>query len=164
MTSTWPSRSSRWSSMKFATPIARVRPAASISSIALYAPTVLLNSVGTGWCSRKRSTSSTPRFSVRVGMVIVANVVLLECDLELQDLALVHRAVAVGDVLDRAGAVEDTTRLDPPFEHVRKQLLDVGAHGRWAAAHRRVLPERNAGRGRVVLRHADPADRAAGPR
>jgi hypothetical protein len=97
-------------------------------------------------------------------MVVVVNVVLLERDLELQDFAVVHGAVAVRDVLDRAGAVEDTTRLDPPFEHVRQQLLDVGPHRRRAAAHRGVLPERYPRRGRVVLGHTDPADRTAGPR
>ena len=53
-------------------------------------------------------------------------------------------------------AVEDATWLDPAVEHVGQQLLDVGAHGRGAAGDRRVLPERDAGRGRVVLRARRP--------
>src|SRR4249919_2345913 len=83
-------------------------------------------------------------------------------DLELQDFAVVHRAIAVRHVLDRAGAVEDTTWLDPTVEDVRQQLLDVRAHGRGTAGDGSVLPERNAGACRVVLGHADTTDRAAG--
>jgi hypothetical protein len=49
-------RFSRWRSLKFETPIARVQPSASICSIAVYAATVPSKSLGTGWWSRKRST------------------------------------------------------------------------------------------------------------
>src|SRR6476620_5160621 len=86
----------------------------------------------------------------------------LRLDLELQDFAVVHRAVAVRHVLDRAGAVENTTWLDPTLEDVRQQLLDVRAHGRRAACDRGVLPKRDTSRCGVVLGHAHPADRPAG--
>jgi hypothetical protein len=65
----------------------------------------------------------------------------LRFDLELQDFAVVHRAVAVRHVFDRSGAVE-------------------ARPGR-AAADRSVLPERNTGRCGVALGDADAADRAA---
>jgi len=45
---------------------------------------------------------------------------LLRLDLELQDFTVVHRAVAVGHILDRPGAIEDAARLDPSFENVRQ--------------------------------------------
>jgi hypothetical protein len=51
-----------------------------------------------------------------------------ELDLELEDLALVHRAVAVRHIVERTAAVEDAAGLDPPLEHVGQQPLDVGAY------------------------------------
>jgi hypothetical protein len=57
----------------------------------------------------------------------------LRFDLELQDFAVIHRAVTVRHVFDRSGAVKDASGLDPAFEHVGQQLLDVGADGCRAA-------------------------------
>jgi len=48
-------------------------------------------------------------------------------DLELQHLALVHQPISIRHLLERPGAVEDAPRVDPPVEHVREQLLDIGA-------------------------------------
>jgi hypothetical protein len=45
-------------------------------------------------------------------------------------MAVVHRTVAVGDVVEGDDTVEDPARLDPPGENVRQQLLDVGAPAR----------------------------------
>ena len=53
----------------------------------------------------------------------------LEFDPELQDFTIVPRAVPVRHVLNRAHALEDTTRLDPTFQHIGQQLLDIRAHG-----------------------------------
>ena len=57
------------------------------------------------------SSSSLVRIVIRI---------LLELDLELENVALVHRAVAVGDIVKGSGAVEDAARLDPAFEDVRQ--------------------------------------------
>src|SRR5581483_3756283 len=69
-----------------------------------------------------------------------------ELDEELDRLALVHRAVAVRHVLERAGAVEDAAGLDPPLEDVRQELLDVGAGRGGAAGDRDVVVEGREGR------------------
>ena len=53
----------------------------------------------------------------------------LELDEHLERLALVHRPVAVGHVVERADAIKDAAGLDLPFENVRQQLLDVRARG-----------------------------------
>jgi hypothetical protein len=45
-------------------------------------------------------------------------------DLELEDIAVVHRAVAVGYLVKRSDPVEDGGGLDPAFQHVREQLVD----------------------------------------
>ena len=53
----------------------------------------------------------------------------LELDEHLERLALVHRPVAVGHVVERADAIEDAAGLDLPLENVRQQFLDVRARG-----------------------------------
>src|SRR4051794_31171449 len=83
-------------------------------------------------------------------------------DHDLEGLALVHRPVAVGHAVEADDAVEDAAGLDPAFENVRQQLLDVGADRGGAAAYRHVAVERLARRRhRLVLGNADAADRAA---
>ena len=74
--------------------------------------------------------------------VLLVGSSFLELDQELDRLALVHRAVALGHLVERAGAVEDAAGLDPALEDVRQQLLDVGARRGRAAADRDVVEER----------------------
>src|SRR5204862_257478 len=111
-----------------------------------------------------RTGIPTPLFSVKVGgLVFVVIRRLLGLDLELEDFALVHQPVALGHLVERAGSVEDAARLDASFEHVREQLLDVGAHRRRAAADRDVVVERlHRRRELLMLRDTDAPDRAAG--
>src|SRR2546421_4294621 len=85
-------------------------------------------------------------------------------DEHLQRGAVGHRAVAVGYRVEGDETVEDPARFDPAVEHVGQQLLKVGtgrcrAAGDGDAAHEHVRPERSL----LVLRDADPADRAADP-
>jgi len=59
-------------------------------------------------------------FSVKVGGVVVVVIrLLLGIDQELQDFALVHQPVALRHLVERAGAVEDATRLDAPLKRAR---------------------------------------------
>jgi hypothetical protein len=87
---------------------------------------------------------------------------LLKRDLELEDFAVVHRAVAVRHLVECGRTVEDTAGLDPSLQDVWQERFDVSAHRRGAAGHAGVLPKRDAGRRRVVLRYADATDRTAG--
>src|SRR3954468_21502304 len=86
------------------------------------------------------SSSALPILSSS-SLVHVVIGLLLELDLELEDVAVVHAAVAVGYPVECSCAVEDASRLDSPFEDVGEQLVDVGADGGGAAGHARVLPE-----------------------
>src|SRR5215210_279115 len=80
----------------------------------------------------------------------------------LDRLAIVHRPVAVGHPVEAHDTVEDAAGLDPALQHVRQELLYVGAHRRGPAAHGDVAEERRQrGGDRLVLGHADAADRAA---
>src|SRR3954451_20116088 len=86
-------------------------------------------------------------------------------DEDLDGLAVGHRAVAVRDALNVDGAVEDATGFDLPVEDVGQQLIDVRAHRGRAPADGDVLEERRLReRDRVVVRHADATDAAAGTR
>jgi hypothetical protein len=80
-------------------------------------------------------------------------------DQDLDRLALVHRAIAVGHTVEVRDPVEDAAGLDPAFEDVRRQFLDVGAGGGRTAADRDVVEERRQrGRNRLLLGKADAAD------
>ena len=60
------------------------------------------------------------------------------------------------------GSVEHEPRLDPTLQHVGQVLLDVRPHRGRPAAHGHVAEEgRLRGGDRLVLRHADAADRTA---
>src|SRR3954449_1739387 len=107
-------------------------------------------------------SSSASLIVLSSSLVHVVICILLELDLELEDVAVVHAAVAVGYLVECSGAVEDASRLDSAFEDVGEQLVDVGADGGGAAGHAGVLPEGDAGRCGVVFGHADAADRTAG--
>src|SRR5207253_3973890 len=86
-------------------------------------------------------------------------------DHDLDRLAFLHRAITLGHLVDAHDPVEDPTGLDPAFEDVRQELLDVRAHRSGAAAHADVVVERGLRGGhRRVLRHSHSADRAARPR
>src|SRR5215207_5729530 len=88
-----------------------------------------------------------------------------EVDHDLDRLALVHRAVAVGHAVEVGDAVEHAPRLYPAFEHVGQKLLDVRADGGRAARDDDVVEERRLRRRNLlVLRDADASDRAARPR
>src|SRR3954464_2187855 len=63
----------------------------------------------------------------------------LRPDHDLDGLTLVHGTVAVRNAVEPNRAVEDAAGLDAPLEHVRQQLLDVGAHRRGTAADDDVL-------------------------
>jgi hypothetical protein len=78
------------------------------------------------------------------GTVSVVIVSPSEGDLELEDFALVHQPVAVRHLVECPGAFEDASRLDPPFQHVREQFVDVGADRGGAAGDAGVLPEGDA--------------------
>src|SRR3954453_24017116 len=58
----------------------------------------------------------------------------LRPDHDLDGLTLIHGSVAVRNAVEPNRAVEDAAGLNAPLEHVRQQLLDVGAHGRGTAA------------------------------
>jgi hypothetical protein len=85
-------------------------------------------------------------------------------DEDLQGLAGVHGAVAVGHLVEVDGAVEDTAGLDAAFEDVGEEFLDVGAGRGGAAGQGDVAAEEAADPdwSFLVLRDADPADRATG--
>src|SRR3984885_2385304 len=81
---------------------------------------------------------------------------------DLECLAGVHQAVALGDVFQRDGAVEDASGVDLPVQDARHELFHVGAGGRDAAGQGEVAHEFREGEGDFwVLRCADAANRAA---
>src|SRR5258707_6601250 len=72
---------------------------------------------------------------------------------------LVHRAIAVGHLVEAHDAVEDPARLDPALEDVWQKLLDVRADRGGSAAYGDVVVEcRPRCRHRLVLGNADAAD------
>src|SRR4051794_18232560 len=81
----------------------------------------------------------------------------------LERVSVVHRAVAVSDLVEVDGAVEDAARVDGAGEYGGQQLLDVGPHGCGAAVEGDVAPEQagEAGRCFFVLGDTDAADGAA---
>src|SRR6266508_184463 len=85
----------------------------------------------------------------------------LELDHDLDHFAVVHRPIAIGHTVEVRYPIEDSARIDPPSEDVRKQLVDVGAGRSGPAAHADVLPERDSSRKGVLLRDADAADSTA---
>src|SRR4051794_5764097 len=85
-------------------------------------------------------------------------------DHHFERLALVHRPVAVRHPVEPDGAVEHPAWVDAAFHHVRQQLRDIGARRRRTSGDTHILEEHLiGGRDDLVVRHADPANRAAGP-
>ena len=85
----------------------------------------------------------------------------LRSDQDLERLALVHRPVPVGHLVEARHAVEDAAGLDPALEDVRQELLDIGACRGRASGDGHVLEERlHAVRNRLRLGNADTADGA----
>ena len=74
---------------------------------------------GRGLPCRRPCRGACGRTRKRQGRKRVRALVTLEGDLELENLALVHRAVAVGHLVERSGPVEDAARLDPTLQDVR---------------------------------------------
>src|SRR5206468_677749 len=66
----------------------------------------------------------------------------LGVDHHLERLSIGHRAITVRDAIEVDGAVQDLARLDPAFEDVRQELLDIGAGRRRSAADLDVAKER----------------------
>ena len=60
---------------------------------------------------------------------------VLESNHDLERLALVHRSVSVGHAVEVRDPIEDPARLNPAFEHVGQQFLDVGPDRNRAAGN-----------------------------
>src|SRR6185503_2180541 len=81
-------------------------------------------------------------------------------DHDLECLALVHRAVSVRYAVEVCDSIEHAARLNPAFEHVRQEFLDIRSYGCWPAAYGDVVEEgRLRGRNRFVLWDSDTAHR-----
>src|SRR2546423_3373708 len=78
--------------------------------------------------------------------------------------ALVHRAIAVGDLLERQHDVEHFSWTDRPGEDQIDQLWQISPHGRRTAEQTDVPEEEIRAVERDTVRHADVADRTARPR
>src|SRR5437667_4362882 len=77
--------------------------------------------------------------------------------------ALVHGAVAVGNLIQSDDPIEYPARLDLALEHIGKQLLNVRSYRGWPAADREIVVERRLrGGDRLVMRDADAAHGATG--
>src|SRR5436190_22953539 len=63
-------------------------------------------------------------------------------DHHLERLALIHRPVAGGCLVEWNGPVEDAAGLDSPLEDIGQELLHVGPDGCRPAAHAEVRVER----------------------
>src|SRR3954470_4115898 len=82
---------------------------------------------------------------------------------DLQRLAIVHGAVAVGYAVEIDRAVEHAARVDAAVHDVRQQFVNVRAHRRRAACDDDVAVKHGLrARDGVVMGHAHAADRAAG--
>src|SRR5437870_6104311 len=87
---------------------------------------------------------------------------LSELDQDLDRLAPVHCAVAVGHPVEVRDSVEDAAGFDPSFEDVRQQLVDVRTGGSGTATDGDVVEKgRQRRRNRLLLGKADAADGAA---
>jgi hypothetical protein len=72
-------------------------------------------------------------------------------DHDLDYFPLVHRAVAVGHLVEAHDPVEDSAGLDPAFEDVRQKLLDVRAD-RGGPAGQKLIPLGGSAAQRVLYR------------
>src|SRR6266550_7094663 len=78
-------------------------------------------------------------------------------------LALVHGAVAVGNVIQSDDPIEYPARLDLALEHIGKQLLNVRSYRGRPATDREIVVERRLRPGdRLVMGDANAADGATG--
>src|SRR5687768_14714197 len=76
--------------------------------------------------------------------------------------ALVHRLVALGDLVQGQGEVEDLARVDAAGQGPVDQVGQVAAYGGGAAAQADLGEEQLLALDRNVVRDADEADVAAG--
>lgn len=53
--------------------------------------------------------------------------------LDFDRLALVHCTIACWNLVETDRAIENAVRLNPAFEYIREEFLDVGPNGRRAA-------------------------------
>ena len=115
------------SSLKFATPMARARPSARKVSIAFQAPIVSSKWVGTGWCSRYRSTPVEPEPAQARVEADVGGVEAVVADPQLGgDEDLVAGDAGAADALaDLALVVVGGGRVDQPVA-VTERRLDGG--------------------------------------
>src|SRR3989475_4206228 len=78
-------------------------------------------------------------------------------------LALVHGAVAVGNVIQSDDPIEYPARLDLALEHIGKQFLNVRSYRGRPASDREIVVERRLRPGdRLVMGDANAADGATG--
>ena len=83
----------------------------------------------------------------------------LRPDHHLERFTIVHVSVAVRHAVEVNDTIEDTSRMDAPFQNVGKQFANVGAHRSRAAAYHDVVIESGLGAGHgCILRHADTAN------
>src|SRR5436190_5268980 len=75
--------------------------------------------------------------------------------------ALVHGAVAVGDLLERQREIEHLARVDRPVEDQVDQFGKIAAHRRRATVKTDVTEEQVCAVQHHTVRHADVADRSA---
>src|SRR5216117_1093633 len=91
------------------------------------------------------------------------HVVSLGLHHHLDCVALVHGAVAIGNLIQSDDPIEHPARLDLALEHIGKQLLHVRSYRGRPAADREIVVERRLRAGdRLVVRDADAADGATG--
>src|SRR5215216_3561921 len=79
----------------------------------------------------------------------------------LDRLALVHRAIALGGLIERELDVEDLARVDLPVPDEVDELGQEAAHRGGAAVHVREAPEQVHASERDAVRDADEADVSA---
>src|SRR3954462_5198165 len=77
---------------------------------------------------------------------------------------LVHRAIALGDLIERQHEIEHSSRVDFPREDQIDQLRQITTNGRRTAEQTDVPEEEIRAVERDAVRHADVADRTARPR
>src|SRR5260221_14446786 len=65
----------------------------------------------------------------------------LELDQDFYRFALIHRPVAIRHIVEAGDPIKDSPRLNPAFEDIRQQLLNVRAGRGRSAAHGEVVVE-----------------------
>src|SRR5437870_10092775 len=102
-------------------------------------------------------------FQTPLSQFALLHVVSLGLHHHLDCFALVHGAVAVGNLIQSDDPIEYPARLDLALEHIGKQLLNVRSYRGRPAADREIVVERRLRAGdRLVMGDADAADGTTG--